>query len=72
MIISSTEPSQQSQAILRALQVAVSDCLEKKRRLSQYEVVWQDGQIVRIGVDASEFLHQHVESTASQQPSQGV
>jgi len=45
-------PSQQSQLILNALKNAVNNELEKKRRLGQYAVLWEDGQIVYKGEDA--------------------
>ncbi len=49
MKITTAEPSQRSQAILKALQQAVTDCLDRKQKLGQYAVVWQDGRPVRIG-----------------------
>lgn len=49
MAVTSKEPSLQTQAMLQALQRAVTECLEKKRRLGQYAVIWQDGQVVRTG-----------------------
>ncbi len=47
-----TEPSKESQVILDSLQKAVTQALEKKRRLGQYAVVWRDGKPVMIGEDA--------------------
>lgn len=41
------------QAILRS---AVAEALERKRRLGQYAVVWQDGKPALIGEDAPEAL----------------
>jgi hypothetical protein len=52
MIIVSTPPSPEAQAMLKALQEAVTKCLDKKRRLGQYAVIWQDGQLVLVGDDA--------------------
>lgn len=49
MKITTTEPSQRSQAMLKALQQAVTNCLDRKQKLGQYAVVWQDGRPVRIG-----------------------
>lgn len=49
MIITATEPSAKSQAMLKALQQAVTNCLDRKQKLGQYAVVWQDGRPVRIG-----------------------
>lgn len=47
-----TTPSKEGQIILDSLQKAVTQALEKKRRLGQYAVVWQDGKPVMIGEDA--------------------
>ncbi len=47
-----TTPSKESQIILDSLQKAVTQALEKKRRLGQYAVVWRDGKAVMIGEDA--------------------
>lgn len=47
-----TTPSKEGQEILDALQKAVSQALERKRRLGQYAVVWRDGGPVMIGEDA--------------------
>jgi len=52
MIIKSVPPSPQAQAMLKALQEAVSKNLDKKRRLGQYAVTWQDGRPVLVGDDA--------------------
>ncbi len=46
------EPSRECQLILDSLQKAVTQALEKKRRLGQYAVVWRDGKAVMIGEDA--------------------
>ena len=37
---------------LGALQKAVAEALERKRRLGQYAVVWQEGRLSYIGPDA--------------------
>ena len=47
-----TTPSKESQVILDSLQKAVTQALERKRRLGQYAVVWRDGKPVMIGEDA--------------------
>ncbi len=47
-----TEPSEKGQMMLDSLQKAVTQALEKKRRLGQYAVVWRDGKPVMIGEDA--------------------
>lgn len=46
------EPSRECQVILDSLQKAVTQALEKKRRLGQYAVVCRDGKPVMIGEDA--------------------
>jgi len=52
MIIKSVPPSPEALVILKALQEAVSNNLEKKRRLGQYAVIWQDGRPILVGDDA--------------------
>jgi hypothetical protein len=47
-----TKPSKKGQEILDSLQKAVTQALEKKRRLGQYAVVCRDGKPVMIGEDA--------------------
>lgn len=47
-----TTPSKEGQEILDALQKAVTQALERKRRLGQYAVVCRDGKPVMIGEDA--------------------
>ncbi len=42
-------PSPEGQRQLESLRRAVNKALEKKRRLGQYAVVWQDGKPTRIG-----------------------
>jgi len=39
-------PSKEGQILLATLQKAVTETLEKKRRLGQYAVVWRDGKVV--------------------------
>lgn len=41
--------SAEDQQILDCMKEAVSDALERKRRLGQYAVIWQDGRPVFIG-----------------------
>ncbi|MEN9865676.1 MAG: hypothetical protein RL748_1266 [Pseudomonadota bacterium] len=41
-----------AQVMLDSLRLAVSKALERKRRLGQYAVFWQDGAPVFIGEDA--------------------
>lgn len=45
-------PSKEDQEILNSLQKAITQALEKKRRLGQYAVVWRNGRPVIIGEDA--------------------
>ena len=52
MTITSVPPSLQAQAMLKALQTAVSNTLDKKERLGHYAVIWQDGQPQQKGTDA--------------------
>ena len=44
--------SEKGQVILDSLQKAVTQALERKRRLGQYAVVCRDGKPVMIGEDA--------------------
>jgi len=46
------KPSKEAQFLLETLQRAVVQALEKKRRLGQYAVIWQDGKPVMTGEDA--------------------
>lgn len=51
--------------VLEALRQAVAKALERKRRLGQYAVIWQDGRTVCIGPDAPAEFAQH---TITQEP----
>ncbi|MGZ0018273.1 hypothetical protein [Nitrosomonas sp. wSCUT-2] len=51
-ITSKAKLSEKGQVILSSLQKAVTQALEKKRRLGQYAVVCRDGKPVMIGEDA--------------------
>ncbi|MDP2223127.1 hypothetical protein [Nitrosomonas sp.] len=51
-ITSKVKLSEEGQVMLDSLQKAVTQALEKKRRLGQYAVVWRDGKAVMIGEDA--------------------
>ena len=46
------QPSEQSRLILNSLKQAANNVLEKKRRLGQYAVFWENEQIVYKGEDA--------------------
>jgi len=47
-----TELSQETQIILAMLKKVATDTLERKRRLGEYAVVWQDSKPIAIGDDA--------------------
>ena len=51
-ITSKVKLSEEGQVMLDSLQKAVTQALERKRRLGQYAVVWRDGKPVMIGEDA--------------------
>lgn len=44
--------SQEDQKVMDALQSAVTETLEKKRKLGHYAVIWQDGKPIAVGEDA--------------------
>ncbi|CAM3537034.1 hypothetical protein [Halomonas lysinitropha] len=44
-----------TQEMLDSLRAAVAETLERKRRLGQYAVFWQDGKPVFIGEDAPRY-----------------
>ena len=43
-----TRLSIKDQRALDALRRAVTEALERKRRLGEYAVIWRDGQVVRL------------------------
>ena len=47
-------PSPEGRRQLETLRQAVNKTLEKKQRLGQYSVIWQDGKPVVSGEDAPE------------------
>ncbi|MDP1774865.1 MAG: hypothetical protein Q8L15_21565 [Methylobacter sp.] len=49
------QPSEKSQIILSSLKEAVANALEKKRKLGQYAVVWEDNKLVYRGEDAPQI-----------------
>jgi hypothetical protein len=51
MKIVSRPPSPQTQAMLKALQDAVTKDLNKKQKLGQYAVTWKDGRAIQTGED---------------------
>lgn len=52
MTITSVPPSPQAQVMLQALQTAVANSLDRKQKLGQYAVIWQNGQPVQVAGDA--------------------
>lgn len=62
-----TKPiSQSAQLMLESLRKSVAEALEKKRRLGQYAVVWEDGKPVMIrGDQLSRQKHLDAESCSS-------
>ncbi len=53
---------------LDALKQAVSEALERKRRLGQYAVVWRNGRAVCIGPDAPPVEHYRYDSETGRVP----
>ena len=45
-------PSQDTQQMLDVMRKAVEKALDRKKRLGQYAVIWQDGKPVLVGEDA--------------------
>ncbi|MFB9867987.1 hypothetical protein [Vreelandella sulfidaeris] len=56
-----------TQEMLNSLRTAVAETLERKRRLGQYAVFWQEGKPVFIGEDAP----RNPDDTASDDDQQG-
>lgn len=52
MTFTSCEPSPQAKVMLGALPDAVAKSLERRRRLGEYPVIWQNGRPVQAGDDA--------------------
>lgn len=52
MIIQSAPPSPEAEAMLKALQTAVDNCLSRKRKLGQYAVIWHNYEPLLMGPDA--------------------
>jgi len=48
------QPSHESLRVLAALQEAVTNELERKRKLGHYAVMWENNQVVYKGDDAPE------------------
>ena len=45
-------PSEEGRILLETLRMAVSQILDKKKRLGQYALIWKDGKPVAMGDDA--------------------
>ena len=56
MIITSSSPLPELFVILNTLRDAVDQNLDKKKRLWQYYVIWQDGRPLQIRDDALQML----------------
>ncbi|CCE24049.1 hypothetical protein [Methylotuvimicrobium alcaliphilum] len=52
MKLAKNHPSQESQVIQMALNKAIANALEKKRKLGQYAVMWENNRVVYKGADA--------------------
>lgn len=53
--LTDASPSAEAQRMLEVLQDAVTQSLERKKRLGQYAVVWEQGRPVLIGEDAGKI-----------------
>ena len=51
-----SQPSQDTKEALTALQRAVGKALERKRRLGQYAVIWQDGKPAVLGEETPKTM----------------
>ena len=56
-------PSAESQRMLESLRQAVAKALERKRRLGQYAVIWQDGKPVIIHAEPSRVAEEDASYT---------
>jgi hypothetical protein len=64
MNLSKHPPSEKSQQTLETMKQAVAKALDKKRRLGQYAVFWEDGKPVLIGEDAPQTLSGQEDKTS--------
>ncbi len=51
-----SEFSQDTQKMLNTLKKVAVETLDRKRRLGQYAIIWQDGEPIATGEDAPERL----------------
>jgi len=50
MTVIPSQPSEQASLMLESLRQAVHEALERKQRLGQYAIVWESGELRRIGI----------------------
>ncbi len=67
MTITSAPPSPQAQSMLKALQSAVTKSLERKQKLGQYAVTWQNGAPALVGEDAPALVEAMLEELSDQE-----
>lgn len=65
MTVTQSKPSPEAQIMLEALRDTARKTLERKRRLGQYAVIWQNGRPALVGEDAPEDQCQGRVSTTS-------
>ena len=51
-----TVPSEEGRVLLETLKGAVAQTLDRKKRLGQYAVIWDNGKPVAVGEDAPKEL----------------
>ena len=56
MTLELEQSEQEDLATLTALQIAVNNALERKRRLGQYAVVWRDGKPALLDEDVEDRM----------------
>ncbi len=60
--------SGEDQEILDCMQKVVMELLERKRRLGQYAIIWEDGRPVRIsGSEIQQIIDQHANNDFARQ-----
>lgn len=61
MTVIPSQPSEQASLMLESLRQAVHEALERKQRLGQYAVIWESGELRRIGIGADQPARKHIE-----------
>jgi len=61
MKLAKNPPSKESQIIQTALNKAIANALEKKRKLGQYAVMWENDRVVYKGPDAPDTHNKQAE-----------